>query len=129
MSALDDYEGPGKVFFGANALAQAKSVRFNINGNNRRVYTMKKGLAGRSRGPVETEITVDNAVPIAGLEQEYIERCVDNANVRIEIELAGKRYSWDGWIDTVEGSQSTDADAGLSYTVVAGPPQILGAST
>ena len=119
------YEGPGKVFFGANLLAESSRVRVSINGNNRRVYTMKRGLAGRSRGPVESELTVDNAVPLAGLEEDYFEKCIANADVRIVVDQAGKRLQFDGWIDSVESEQSNDAAASLTFTVVAGPPRIL----
>lgn len=125
MSALDKYAGPGTIYLGANALAEATSVSWDLNANNRRVYTMKKGLAGRSEGPREMEITVENAVPISGLEQEYVEKCRDGADVRIVVALAGQQYQVNGWIDRVSGSQSTDASASLSFMVVGGPPDIL----
>lgn len=123
--ALGNYEGPGKVFFGANLLAEANRVRVSVNANNRRVYTMKRGLAGRSRGATESEITVDNAIPIAGLEEEFYEKCIDNEDVRVVIDQAGKRLQFDGWIDSVESEQTTDAAASLTFSVVAGPPRIL----
>lgn len=123
--ALNRYEGPGKVFVGANLLAESTRVRVSINGNNRRVFTMKRGLAGRSRGPVESELTVDNAIPLGGLEQDFYEKCVENEDIRIVVNQAGKRLQFDGWIDNVESEQTTDAAASLTFTVVAGPPRIL----
>jgi hypothetical protein len=39
--------------------------------------------------------------------------------------FAGRRYQYDGWIDTVSHEQNQDAPATLSFTVVSGPAQIL----
>ena len=123
--ALDRYEGPGKVFFGANQLAESTSVRVSYNGNNNQVTTMKKGFAGRSRGAFTSEITVENAIPLDGLEEDFIVKCIDNADVVIVIDLAGQRYSFDGYIDSSESSQATDSPASLSFTVSAGKPRVL----
>lgn len=123
--ALTTYEGPGSVYFGASLLAESSRVRARVSGNNRRVYTMRKGLGGRSRGPVESEITVDNAIPLGGLEHEYVELCINGADVRLVQDVAGKRYQYEGWIDDTEIEQSQDNAAGLTFTVIAGAPIIL----
>lgn len=118
------YEGPGKIYFENNLLAEASRVRVQITGNNRRVRTMKKGLAGRSRGAVESEITVDNAVPLDGLEADFVRKCVFNEDVVIVVDLAGQRQQYDGWIDSTESEQSVDNEASFSFTAVAGPPRL-----
>lgn len=113
------------MFIGANLLAEATRVRISINGNNRRVFTMRRGLAGRSRGPLESEIQVDNAVPIDGLEEEFYEKVVDNEDVRIVVDQAGKRLQFDCWIDSIESEQTTDGAASVNFTAVAAAPRIL----
>lgn len=123
--ALNHYEGPGRIFVGANALAEATSLRWSVNGNNRPVVTMKKGLAGRARGAVQGEINVENAVPIEGLEDDYVEKIVNNADVTVTFEMAGKLYSFDGWIDMGEGSQDTESASRFSFTVIVGKPRVL----
>lgn len=123
--ALDQYEGPAEVQFDNSTLAEATSVSIQVNGNNNPVTTMKKGLAGRSRGAVTADIQVENAVPKGGLEQEFIEKCVDNADVVITHLYAGRQYIYEGYIDSVDASQGTDAPASISFTVVAGPPTIV----
>ena len=123
--ALGDYEGPGKVFFNNNLLAESQSVRMNFNGNNTRVKTMKRGLAGRSRGAFETEFSIDSAVPLAGLEVDFINLCVTNANVTVSIDLAGKRVAVDGWIESTDVEQSTDSPAQISFSGVGGKPRQL----
>ena len=125
MAGLGDYEGPGKFYLNNNLLAEAMSVRVALSGNNNKVFTMRKGLAGRSRGAIESELTVENAVPLAGLEGEFMELCISNSNVTAVIDFAGKRYSYDGWIEGVELGQSTDGAATCSFTIPAGKPRIL----
>ena len=97
-------------------------MRYRISGNNRPVVTMKKALAGRSKGPVQSELTVENAVPKAGFEADFTDKVVKNADVRVTVLVAGKRLQFDGWIEDVEGEQSVDGPAGVTFTVTAGPP-------
>lgn len=123
---MDHYEGPGNVLKDGSLLAEAQSVRVRGASNNSRVRTMKKGLAGRSKGPREFEITIASAVPVAGLEQEYVQQMVEDADVQIVVVFAGRRYQYDGWIDDVSHNNDTDAAAGIEYTVIAGKPSILG---
>lgn len=113
------------MWLGSLLLAEASRVRMSIAGNNRRVVTMRRGLAGRSRGPVESEISIDSAVPVEGLEDTFVEKIIDNADVRVTIDLAGKRYGFDGWVEDGDAEQSTDGSASFSFRVVAGPPRIL----
>lgn len=123
--ALDQYEGPGEVQFNQSTLAEAQSISVTVNGNNNPVVTMKKGLAGRSRGAVTVDIQVENAVPKGGMEAEFIEQCVENADVTISHVWAGRTYQYDGYIDSVDTQQGTDSPASVSFTVVAGPPTIV----
>lgn len=122
--ARDIYEGPAELYFNNSLLAEARSIRVAITGNNRKVYTMKKGLAGRSRGPVEVEVTVENAVPKGGLEADFNQLCVDNEDVDIVYVQAGKRITIEGWIESVDNNQGTDDAAAVSFTAMAGKPRI-----
>lgn len=123
--SLDRYEGPGEVQFNSRTLAEAVSISTNIASNSSEVLTMKKGLAGRSAGPTRTEISVESAVPKGGMELEFAEMCVKDADVTITHRFAGKTYIYEGWIDSVESSQSTDSPASVSFSVIAGPPRII----
>lgn len=122
---MDNYEGPAEIQFDNSTLAEATSVSITVNGNNNPVTTMKKGLAGRSKGAVTVDIQVENAVPRGGLEHEFIEKCVKNENVRITHLYAGRQYIYDGYIDVVDAQQGTDTPASISFSVVAKPPQII----
>lgn len=122
---LGKYEGPAEIQFDGRTLAEASTVRASVASNSNQVTTMKKGLAGRSKGAVVSNITVENAVPKGGLEAEYVSKCVEDADVRITILMAGRRYQFEGWIDNVDMNNGTNEAAGVSFTVIAGPPIVL----
>jgi hypothetical protein len=123
---MDKYEGPGEIQMNSRTLAEAVSVSVQTRSNSSPVRTMKKGLNGRSRGPIETQIQVSSAVPKSGLEQEYVEKCIDDADVTISVKFGGRTYLYDGWIDETNGQNSVDSPADLSFTVMAGKPRIVG---
>lgn len=123
---MDKYEGPGSIIMDGSLLAEAQSIKVSLSSNNNPVKTMKKGLAGRSKGPRQAEIAVSSAVPVAGLEQEFVEKVVDDADVQVVVVFAGRRYQYDGWIDQVSHNNDTDSASGVEFTVIAGPPQIIG---
>lgn len=122
---MDDYEGPGEVQFNQNTMAEATSISVSHNSNSTPVTTMRKGLAGRSRGAYTVSIQVENAVPKAGLEAEFIEQCVENATVAISHLFGGRTYVYEGWIESVDTSNGTDQAASASFSVMAGPPTIV----
>jgi hypothetical protein len=121
---MDKYEGPGTIQMDSSTLAEATSVRVRGASNNSRVRTLRRGLAGRSKGPREFEITVANAIPVAGMEQDFIQKMIDDADVSIVVVTGGKRYQYDGWIDDISTNNDTDSAAGVEYTVIAGKPLI-----
>lgn len=123
--ALDRYEGPAEVQFDNSTLAEATSLSITNTSNANPVTTMKGGLRGRSRGAPMANIQVDNAIPKAGMEVEFIEKCVQDADVTITHLFGDRRYIYDGWIDEVATTQGTDAPTSLSFTVTARPPRIV----
>lgn len=123
---MDRYEGPGTIIFQNSLLVEAMNLRVQLASNNNRVRTMRKGFSGRSKGPREAEISVSNAVPQAGLEHEYLQLVVEDADVQVVIVFGGKRYQYDGYIDTVNTSQDTESPATVEYTIAAAAPKIIG---
>lgn len=113
---MDRYEGPGEVQFDNSTLAEATSLSVTNAANSNAVTTMKKGLAGRSRGAPTTSIQVENAVPKAGMEAEFVEKCVQDADVTITHLFGKRRYIYEGWIEEVATTQGTDAATSLSFT-------------
>ncbi|MEQ8721040.1 MAG: hypothetical protein RID81_07170 [Sandaracinaceae bacterium] len=122
--AMGFYEGPGEVYFDGRLMGEANRVRFRLQSNNNPVHNFRKGLAGRSKGPRQSELTVEQAIPKAGMQADFVGKCKDDENVRIVVVVGRKRYTFDGWIDDCEVSQGVQEDAGFSFNVTAGPPTI-----
>lgn len=122
MAALEEYEGPGTLIFDGDIQAEAQTVRLSYNSNNRPVTTMRKGLAGKSNGPGQSDITVTSALPRAGMEGKFLEKCVRNAFVRVVVVFSGKRWQIEGWIGDVSVEQSQDSSASVSCTITGTPP-------
>lgn len=121
---MERYEGPGEVQLDNSTLAEATSLSVSNNSGNTDVVTMKKGLAGFSKGAPGAEIQVSNAVPKAGMEADFVEKCVAGTFVKVTHLLAGKRYTYSGWIQDTSSEQGVDSTASMSFTVRAGPPVI-----
>lgn len=121
---MDKYEGPGTVIIDNSMLMEAQTMRVSVTSNNREVMTMRKGLAGRSTGPRRSEISVENAVLRAGLEQDFDRHLLADKDVAVVIVSAGRRYQFDGWIDSFDLSQSQDGPATFNISIIAGPPTI-----
>lgn len=124
MSAMETYEGPGTVLFANSMLMESQTVRVSVQSNNREVMTMRKGLSGRSKGPRRSEISVENAVPRGGLEAAFDDALLTDQNVEVVVVMAGRRYNFEGWIDSYEHSQSQDGPASFSFSIIAGPPSV-----
>lgn len=120
--AMEEYEGPGTVIFDGDIQAEAMTVRFSFNSNARPVTTMRKGLAGRSIGPGQSDIAITSALPRAGMEGKFLAKCVANAFCRVVMVVAGKRWQVEGWVQDVSVDQSQDNPASVSCNVVGGPP-------
>lgn len=121
---MDKYVGAASILVKGSLLAEAQRVRVSIRSNANPVRTMKKGLAGRSRGPVTSEITVENAVPRAGMEQDFVTMLLVDQDVDLQFVFDGRTYTYEGWIDSVDKESAVDAAAGVNFTVMAGPPVI-----
>lgn len=124
-NALTKYEGPCEVQFNTRTLAEATSCSISIAPNSNPVNTMKKGMAGRSKGPVACTIRIANAIPKAGLEVDFIDKCVDDEDVTIVVIIGGKRRAFDGYIGSTDVEFATGSAAGATFTVMSGKPRKL----
>jgi hypothetical protein len=123
--AFEYYEGPGEIQFNGSTLAEATSVKVQYMSNSKPVITMAKGFSGVSRGPAQSRLSVENACPKAGMEDEFIEKCIAGEKVDIVVVFGGKRRTHQGVIDTVDTSSASDATGMVNFEVVAGPPKVL----
>ncbi len=125
MAGLSDYEGPGQIFWNGSLLGEAKSVKVSHKGNGSDVNTMHKGFAGQSKGAFKATITVENMIPVAGLEKRMREALIDFKNVKLVVVSAGYRLAYDCKIDEDDSDNSIENAASYSFTAVAGKPKVL----
>lgn len=121
---MDKYVGAISILANSDLLAEATSVGIDLASNANPVKTLKKGLAGRSRGAVTNSLSVDNAVPRVGMEKNFIEMCQNDEDISLVYYIANKQYRYDGWIDSGSFKAGVDASAGFSFVVMAGPAVI-----
>lgn len=123
--ALQDYEGSIAVLYNGSTLAEAKSWSADHTANLREVLTMKKDLAGWARGVKKTEITIDEATPVAGLEADFFAHFIAGAVVTVEALIAGKTFRYDGKIESIGANASAEGDDLVHrISIKAGAPQI-----
>lgn len=124
MGQLGNYEGPAKVFYQGKLLAETQSARLRVTGNNNKVVTMVKQFAGKSDGATESEISLENAIPRKGFERNFLQVVIDKELVRIVLDIGGERVQVHCYAEDSEYTSSTDASAGISVTLMGGPPDI-----
>lgn len=118
---MDKYQGAGSVLVNRSLQAECASIRISTKSMASKVKTMRRGLSGRSRGGPEVEIVLESAVPKAGMETDFVTACQNDADISVVVYFAGRRYQYDGWIDTEDHEMSVDSASRVSCTVISGP--------
>lgn len=114
MSVMGNYEGPAKLFLQARLLAEVTRASVVDRSNNEPVYTMIKGLAGKSDGPREAEVRIEGAVPKTGHEFDFRTALYDGALLDLVYMDGGERQKYKVWVDDLESIRENRAPA--SYT-------------
>jgi hypothetical protein len=123
---MDAYEGPAELYVNNRLQAEANKASTGIKGNNNEVFTMRKGLAGKSDGATTTDITVTSAIPKKGLEFDF-RRAVDNKEFfTIVIKSGGTRMTWTGWFEDTQWDNAVDSATMIASTFKAGRPKFKG---
>ncbi len=109
------YSGPGSVAYRGRVLRQAKSLRINVESNNKDVNTLADGRAGHTPGPKMVTVDVSSAIPAessGGLEVDFV--AITNAQQEVEFTyvLAGTRYRVKG--DLRNTNLQSDAEGGAN---------------
>ncbi|GAG10972.1 unnamed protein product, partial [marine sediment metagenome] len=105
---------PAKLFVDARYMAEVTRASVSERSNNEPVYTMAKGLAGKSDGPREVEVRVEGAVPKTGHEVDFRAALYDGAFLTLVFMDGGKREKYAVWVDDLESIRENRAPA--SYT-------------
>ena len=94
--------------YNGNVLTQLTSVDIEWNSGQNRVDLLNEGLAGFTPGSGDVTINVGFAVPIGGLEDDFVGDVVDGAYVTAQTFCGPKDYVGKGKIQNLKISQSVN---------------------
>lgn len=123
---MDAYEGPAEIYLNNRLQAEANKVSYSIKGNNNEVFTMRKGLAGKSDGATTTDITITSAIPKKGLEADFRRAVTEKKFFTIQAVTGGQRLQWIGWFEDVQWDNAVDSATMIAGTFKSGTPKIKG---
>jgi hypothetical protein len=124
---VDAYEGPAELYVNGRLQAEANKASASIKGNNNTVFTMRKGLAGKSDGATTSEVTITSAIPRKGLEFDFRTAVIQKKIFTIVIKSGNQRVQFQGWFEETSWDNAVDSATMESATFTAGVPKILGA--
>ncbi len=90
------YSGPGFIRYNGRNILQSKKIDFDFDSQNNDVNTSLLGRAGHSVGPKKVTVSIESAVPLAGLEVDWIGICDAQGEITIDFVLARKTYTCTG---------------------------------
>jgi hypothetical protein len=90
------FSGPGFVRRGATTLLKATSIDFSFESGNTDVDTLLEERAGHSAGPKKVTINIDEAIPTAGLEVDWVAVSASADEVDLDFVIAGRTYQCRG---------------------------------
>jgi hypothetical protein len=119
--ALGDYESGGLLYLNGRLLAEVTSVDVKDMGNLNKVYTTLKGLAGTAAGPIETEMTIESAMPKAGAEADFARALNRRQTMTLRVRAEGQSISYSVRVNEV--GRKFDANSAAVKTIaVIGKP-------
>lgn len=113
------YAGPAVVFYRGRPALEADNVRFQLQTNNKGVFT-RKGYAGHTKGPKTHSLSVANALPSTGPEVDWMGIASAQEVVTLAVKFANKTYTLEGQIADCEyndgGSQGEAIKLSFNFT-------------
>lgn len=102
-----------------DGVIQAKLTNVSVNGDSgsQPVQTIE-GLAGKTRGSGQLELSGTWAVPIGGLEYDFWSEAAEGGYHDVQIPVGTKSIVSRGWFQNVGLSQSTNASTEATATFI-----------
>lgn len=104
------------LFIKGGKQLEAETVDIDFSSGAKKNYTIAKGLAGATEGPRECSIKVSSAIPVLGLEFDFVKE-IDAGNFNeFTIYAAGKTMTFSGHIDSGSLSFASQNESKASFT-------------
>jgi len=110
------YSGPGYITYRGVPVLQSSSITVDYDSGNKDVDTLLLGRAGHSRGSKKFTINVENPVPAAGFEVDWMALGLAQGEVELGFVLAGKTWNFVGDIRTTNLRSGVDNPNTQSFT-------------
>jgi len=120
--ATDKYSSMFFVLDG-QLLCETHTVEWDYDPANNIVKTQQKGFAGITPGAGGITVTVDNAVPRAGTEVDYMSLVKNRTAVEGIIVEGAKKLVSKGFINRLRGKGGVNQDTTRSFEFVGGEPE------
>lgn len=104
-------------------LAEQNSVEATHQGGFQDVITTEKGLGGFSPGAGMMTLKVDNAIPRAGVEFDYLKAVYEGTVLDVVIFRAGKKLKTKGIIKDMNEGGGADKPSILSFNMTCSIPE------
>ncbi len=114
MPALEDHLRLKLLFDGVFQI-KPSSIEVSLDSGAQKVTTLE-GLAGKTPGAGECNISGTCAVPIGGPEFDFFTACVEGGYHDAQVPFGVKSYIGTGWFQTAVISQSVNQSTEFKFT-------------
>lgn len=112
----------GLIFLDGILLAEAPDFEVSYNTNNQPVVTMAKGFSGITPGAGQADVTINEAIPRAGMELDFYKRAKERTPIKITGWRGSKKMQLEGFIMTIAEKHGVNSNASATITCACGEP-------
>lgn len=116
MADIDEYSGPGIIYFNNRILAEVSDATLTDTSNDNAVYTLRKGLAGFSNGAEEADVEFTNMVPAKGAEQRFGQITRGHQTVTIVVKFGKETTTLRGRLSTSRKTMSHNSPNSIAVS-------------
>lgn len=111
------------LFVDGQLAAEAQSEDSKYSNGAHIIQTQAKKFAGISPGAPSFALTVENAMPRAGIEIDYYKLCREMTEVEMILHRSGKKLTTKGFLMEVNERHGVGNPAQLTYTYQGSEPE------
>lgn len=114
---MADYAGPGILSVNSRPSLDAQEITVNRISNAKGVKTLALGLAGKTKGAPEVEITVKSGRRADGDETDWKRLSITQDDLNISVVQANEEELFVCWVVSCSSNSQVDTEATLDVTL------------
>lgn len=111
----EPYSGPGYISYRGRPQLQSESIEMSFDSGNKDVDVLLLGRAGHSAGADKVMFSVNQAIPKAGMEVDWVAVSAAKAQIDLTFTIAGRAYNASGDVRTVKVGTTTGNPNSVSF--------------